>query len=169
MRLERRFVAGVVPPEIVTAEARGDGMTGGTHLAGYAVLWNVETLIGGSFREVFEPGTLDTSGSVVGLFNHDPSRLLGRSPSTLKLTANTRGLRYSIPLDLNDPDHQSVKAKVVRGDLTGSSFAFTVDEDAWERSGDDLPLRRIIRAKLFDVGPVTYPAYQATNGLVHLS
>jgi Escherichia/Staphylococcus phage prohead protease len=45
--------------------------------------------------------------------------------------------------------------------MDGSSFSFNVDPDGdeWDYSGD-LPIRTVTSVRdLFDVGPVTYPAY----------
>jgi HK97 family phage prohead protease len=48
---------------------------------------------------------------------------------------------------------------VKRGDITQSSFAFTVREDEWLYEDDEI-VRVVHRAdKLYDVSPVTYPAY----------
>lgn len=105
-----------------------------------------------------------------GLFNHDPSMLLGRvGAGTLKLEVDKTGLRYSIPFDESDPDHQRVARKLERGDLTGSSFAFRATKTEWimeddkEQKGKTREIRTIKDLELFDVGPVTYPAYQATT------
>jgi phage head maturation protease len=53
----------------------------------------------------------------------------------------------------------------MRGDVTQSSFAFTVSEYSWAKSekyGDNSMhvVRKIDR--LLDVSPVTYPAYEDT-------
>jgi hypothetical protein len=59
----------------------------------------------------------------------------------------------------------SVAAKVNRRDVTGSSFSFTIESDEDEewiapaRRGG-MPTRVIKRARVFDVGPVTFPAYE---------
>ena len=46
-----------------------------------------------------------------------------------------------------------------RGDITQSSFAFTVADDSWD-TRDGMDVRTINKVKrLFDVSPVTYPAY----------
>jgi phage head maturation protease len=58
---------------------------------------------------------------------------------------------------------------IKRGDIDGSSFAFTVAEadEEWDESEvkkGKLPLRTINRiSKLYDVSPATYPAYPTTS------
>ena len=49
------------------------------------------------------------------------------------------------------------------GVITKSSFAFTVDDEEWEKdkSGDVRTIKKIKR--LCDVAPVTYPAYNDTD------
>lgn len=97
-----------------------------------------------------------------GLFNHDSNHLLGRvSSGTMRLSKGDDGLRYEIDL----PDTQSgrdVAASIERGDLTGSSFAFVVDAVEWSEDGED-DVRTIKSVRLFDVGPVTFPAYEGTT------
>jgi HK97 family phage prohead protease len=51
---------------------------------------------------------------------------------------------------------------VKRGDLTGSSFSFEIEEEEYyEEQGRTI--RELRSVRLYDVGPVTYPAYEATN------
>jgi HK97 family phage prohead protease len=101
---------------------------------------------------------------VRALFNHDPSQLLGRTASkTLKLRKDDDGLHYEI-----SPGNTTVAADVRehlrRGDITGSSFAFTVSQKGQRFKEDgDTQIREITKVEaLFDVGPVTYPAYEGT-------
>jgi HK97 family phage prohead protease len=101
---------------------------------------------------------------VRGLFNHDDDFVLGRTKSgTMQLVNDELGLRYKIKYNPFDPDHVRVMEKVKRGDVSQSSFAFSVKEDKWEtRNGKDH--RTITKLKrLIDVSPVTYPAYQNTS------
>lgn len=149
---------------------------GGATISGYAAVIGQETVIGGgewSFREVIEPGAFDDAvgrDDVRALFNHNPDILLGRTQSeTLRLKADTKGLRYDVDL----PDTvaaKDVRTLIKRGDVSGSSFAFRVEDDEWEEGKTDkksgtrtLPLRRIRKVELFDVSPVTYPAYPQTS------
>lgn len=98
---------------------------------------------------------------VRGLFNHDASAILGRSPAnTLRLVVDARGLRYEI-----DPPNTEVGRSVVesvrRGDVTGSSFAFLPTAEM-DREEGEKRLIEVHDCELFDVGPVTYPAYAGT-------
>jgi Escherichia/Staphylococcus phage prohead protease len=143
-------------------------------LNGHAAVFNSETVIAeGSpwaFREVIAPGAFAdaiASSDVRGLFNHDANYVLGRTRSgTLRLSEDRQGLAYEI-----DPPDTVVGRDMVtliqRGDIDGSSFAFTVapDGDAWQHpGGGKLPLRTISRvSELFDVSPVTYPAYPTAS------
>lgn len=53
-----------------------------------------------------------------------------------------------------------------RGDITQSSFAFTVEKDDWSTDDNGNDLRTIKKIKrLYDVSPVTYPAYSDANDL----
>lgn len=159
MQIEGRMVQ-----EPVTVRAEGDAKT----LTGYAAVFNRETVIGDFFRETIEPGAFRAtlSTDVRGLFNHDPNQVLGRTASgSMTLTEDETGLRYAI----TPPDTtlgRDVLALVARGDVTGSSFGFTVKRDSWTRpaKAGELPLRTIHEIDwLRDVGPVTFPAYTETS------
>lgn len=146
-----------------TVELRADGDA--QYFEGVGIVFNTVTDLG-YFSEEIKSGALDDvmDNDVRGLFNHDSNVVLGRSKSgTMKLSVNSKDARYKIKYNPNDPDHVRVMEKISRGDVSGSSFAFTVKDASWEtRNGKD---HRIIE-KLetwFDVGPVTYPAYTDTT------
>ena len=121
--------------------------------------------------ERIAPGTFDEPverDDVRGLFNHDPSMLLGRTASgTMDLRSTDRGLEYSIK-PANTTTYEDVSEHLRRGDISGSSFAFTVSEggDSWskeQRDGQTVMVRTISDVVLYDTGPVTYPAYSGTS------
>lgn len=116
-------------------------------------------------RERYSPGCFDESmkqDDIRALFNHDPSQLLGRNRSgTLRLTSSTRGLEYEVDIDQTRVG-QDVYRMAKRGDLDGSSCGWYVTKESWTRSGQH-EIRTIEKANLFDVSPVTYPAYQSTD------
>jgi HK97 family phage prohead protease len=109
---------------------------------------------------------LDEQHDTRALFNHDPSQILGRSSAgTLRLSVDAVGLRYEIDV----PDTQlgrDLSTSIQRGDVTGSSFAFTVREDGAKIERDKqsgTTVRRLVSLNLHDVGPVTVPAFASTT------
>lgn len=143
-------------------EARADGES--RKIGGYGAVFNAETVIGGMFREKIAPGAFANSlaDDVRSFFNHDENNILGRTKAgTLRISEDERGLKYEVDL----PDTQAGRDLAVsmeRGDVDGSSFAFTVLRDSWDETGD-MPLRTLEEVRLFEVGPVTMPAYDDTT------
>jgi HK97 family phage prohead protease len=160
---ERRFVT-----ESVEMREEGDQR----YIEGYAYVFGAIADLGG-FTEEIVPGASSEvlNDDVRGLFNHEMNIVLGRNKAgTMTLMEDSRGLKYSIRYNPNDPDHVSVAEKIKRGDVSQSSFAFRVKDDKWEtRNGKEH--RTILKLKrLIDVSPVTYPAYpDATVGMRSLN
>ena len=122
----------------------------------------------GGFRERIKPGAFDgvLDNDVRAFFNHDPNFLLARTSSgTLKLSTDKKGLKYSF----NVPDTTAGRDLLVsmkRGDINQSSFAFTVEKDSWSESSKGTEIRTIEKvSRLFDVSPVSIPAYPSANDL----
>ncbi|MFP1742510.1 HK97 family phage prohead protease [Lonsdalea quercina] len=150
----------------VRAEQQGDAPA---HILGYGSVFNSRSEPLWGFREVIKPGAFDDvlTDDVRGLFNHDPNFILGRSAAgTLSLSVDERGLRY----DITAPETQTIRDLVLepmrRGDVNQSSFAFRVARDGehWYEDEEGIVIREISRfSRLFDVSPVTYPAYQEAD------
>jgi uncharacterized protein len=127
------------------------------------------------FREIIRKGAFDRvlseNPDVVAAFNHNWDKILGRTlAGTLHLTDSPTGLLYATDINVNDSEAMSVYAKVQRKDIRQSSFAFTVRKDEWtypEEKSTEMPLRTIVEiGELFDVSPVTFPAYPQTSANV---
>jgi uncharacterized protein len=120
----------------------------------------------GYFTEEVARGAFDDvlNDDVRGLFNHDANYVLGRNKSgTMKLTVDNKSARYSILYNPADPDHIRVMEKVKRGDVSQSSYAFSIKDAVWEtRNGKD---HRVIQkfSRWYDVSAVTYPANPNTS------
>jgi HK97 family phage prohead protease len=121
-----------------------------------------EIISEGAFNEVLED-------DVRVLGNHDPNQVLGRTASgTAKVFLTESGeLGYSFTPDYENPTHVSWVRSIMRGDITQSSFAFTVPKGGSEwRSSEKYGVNgmRVIKKieRLYDVSPVTYPAYEGT-------
>ncbi|KLU14898.1 MULTISPECIES: HK97 family phage prohead protease [Xenorhabdus] len=143
-----------------------------TRIVGYGSVFNSRSEPLWGFREIIKPGAFDDvlNDDVRGLFNHDPNFILGRSTAgTLSLSVDGRGLQYTIQA----PDTQTIRdlvlAPMQRGDITQSSFAFRVacDGEHWYEDEAGIVIREISRfSRLYDVSPVTYPAYQKADSAV---
>ena len=120
--------------------------------------------LGPNMVERIMPGAFDRAlaeDDVVGLFNHDPSLVLGRtSADTLRLRVDKKGLRYEID-QANTQISRDVSEMQQRGDVIGSSFGFMVNDERVRQEGN-LVVREILDVSLRDVGPVTFPAYAGT-------
>ena len=155
-------------------QKRAEGDEGREVIVGYgAVFYNpndpgteYDLLGDGSFIERIMPGAFDAAlarpDDVRCLVDHDPSRILGRNTAgTLRLSVDERGLRYEC-----DPPDTSVGRDILvslrRKDVTGSSFAFLEEKTTWTEDGDVL-IRELVQLRLFDVSPVTYPAFTSAD------
>ncbi len=161
---ERRSIA--LEANELRAEDRADGQ--GYLIHGYAAVFNRLSGDLGGWKEKLLPGCFDRcmgSSDIRALVNHDPNLILGRNTSgTLRLSSDSHGLRAEIDTPNTALARHYVEA-IRRGDMSGMSFAFTMagDGDSWEQNGD-LYVRSIKEiGRLFDVGPVTYPAYEDTR------
>jgi len=171
MEIERRVFA----LDKIGVEMRGEGDKATPVIRGHAAIFDTLSDNLGGFREQIAPGAFDDvlSDDVRALFNHNPDHILGRSQAgTLRLSVDNTGLSYEV----DPPDTQIGRDLVTsmrRGDINQSSFAFTVapDGDSWDEDEDGRVVRTITKFKqLFDVSPVTYPAYpDATVGLRSLA
>ena len=137
---------------------------------GYAMLFNTLSRNLGGFYERIEPSAIDgviENSDVMAVLNHDNSRgILARSRfgnGSLTLSADEKGLRYTFSSPhtaLGDECLEMLR----RGDITQSSFAFTVAEDSWAKQEDGTYIRTIKKFdRLYDVSPVFEPAYFGTN------
>lgn len=134
-------------------------------LVGHAAVFDSYSEEMWGFREIIKAGafaeTIETD-DVRALFNHDANYVLGRNKAgTLSLSEDDRGLRVRI----KPPDTQwsnDLLKSIERGDITQMSFAFRSLDEKWEKEdGEDV--RVLERVQLFDVSPVTFPAYADTD------
>lgn len=136
-----------------------------TRIVGHASVFNREANIGGWFIESVAPGAFRRAiaeDDVRALFNHDPNFILGRNRSgTLTLKEDDVGLA----IDILPPDTQQARDLMVsieRGDISQMSIGFRALKQEWDESGDVLK-RKLLECELFDVSPVTFPAFTQTD------
>ncbi len=138
----------------------------GKYFLGYASVFNRTTDLG-YFVESIAPGAFDAALSrqddVRALFNHDPNLILGRTTSgTLKLSVDEKGLLSEIDI----PDTtlgRDLRVHIERGDISQMSFGFYIEKEEKRGMIDEKPWYEIQQVRLFDVSPVTFPAYEQTS------
>jgi len=155
-------------------------------IRGHAAVFNKLSEDLGGFREIIEPGAFTSAikrDDVRALFNHDPNYILGRNKAgTLTLEEDEKGLA----IEIDPPDTQYARDLMVsieRRDISQMSFAFNIDGkkgERWEVDGEEVKdfmavvdamldgkqhdiIRYVIKARLYDTSPVTYPAYPQTD------
>ena len=141
-------------------------------LTGRPIVYESKTDLG-YFDEVIERGALDGADlkDVRFLVNHDTRMIpLARSRnnnanSTMQLTVDAQGMATRMNLDIkNNSDSRNLYSAVGRGDITGMSFMFSVDEDRWTDLESDHPTRHITKiSNVVEVSAVTVPAYEDTS------
>ena len=145
-------------------EARSE-KDGNIVVEGYAARFEDETVIGGRFAERIARGAFDKAdmSNTVALFNHDWNMPLARVGRGLELDVDDKGLKYRFELG-NQSYAKDLAENIRTGNVSTSSFGFTISDDSWERREDGVNLRVINEVEtLFDVSPTTQGAYPTTE------
>lgn len=169
MSIEKRFLPQATARTRI--ERRGDGS--GVRITGYGAVFykrgdpETEFPLLEDLVERIMPGAFDRSlrekADVRSLFNHNADFVLGRTAAgTLRLTTDSRGLRYEIDAPDTDLVRDLVISPIERGDVDGSSFMFIPVDARWHREGG-VDVREIHDVELIEAGPVTFPAYAGTT------
>lgn len=152
--------------DVCKVERRSDG--GQPKIIGHAAVFDVLSENLGGFRELIKPGAFAKAvleDDIRGLFNHNPDHILGRNKAgTLALSEDGRGLA----IEITPPDTtigKDVLKSIERGDISQMSFGFRVRAggESWSEDENGETVRTLTDLKLFDVSPVTFPAYLETD------
>ena len=159
--VERAFY---IIPEI---RAISDGSE--MRVRGHAAVFNQksEEIFGlKGMREVVMRGAFEKSikrDDIFALWNHNPEKVLGRNKSgTLSLKEDETGL-LTDTIFPNTEGARSAFELIKRGDVSHMSFGFipTV-KPTWRTEGEE-EIRELLEVKLYDISPVTFPAYKQTD------
>lgn len=175
MNIERRCLNA---SKGLSVEKRADGKS---VIVGYAAkfydpndpgteyeLWSgmVERCIPGCFDRA-----LREKQDILALFNHDLAWVLGRTSSgTCTVTVDKIGLRYEVEAPDTAAVRDQVISPIMRGDMNGSSFSFTIPENGQRfiepmgvSRSQSVTVRELHDVDLHDLGPTPMPAYKATT------
>ena len=157
----------------LSLELRAEEDERGAYIEGYPIVFNQETVVGGYFRELIAPESVNESllRDVALMIGHDFGMVplahsrRNNANSTMQLSIDEHGVKMRALLDVeNNPKAKEAYSAIKRGDLSGMSFAFTVDKENWEELSSDKPLRRITgMGKIYEVSLVAFPAYEGTS------
>jgi HK97 family phage prohead protease len=145
----------------------------GSVLTGRPIVYDEWTNLGW-YDEMIDNGALAETDlrDVRLLVNHNTDMIpLARSRnnnanSTMQLSVvDGEGMDFRANLDTeNNSEAKALYSAVERGDISGMSFMFSVDEDKWEDLEEEHPKRHILKiSKVFEVSAVTFPAYEQTS------
>ncbi len=153
-------------------EVRAENDDTGAYITGRPIVYDSKTNLG-YFDEIIERGALDKADlkDVRFLVNHDTSKIpLARSRnnnknSTMQLTVDDKGMVIRVLLDIeNNAEAKSLYSAVQRGDISGMSFMFVINDEEWENLDGDHPTRHIKEiSTVIEVSAVTFPAYEDTE------
>jgi HK97 family phage prohead protease len=135
-------------------------------ITGYAAVFDQPSEVMMFFREIIRPGAFTKTiqgGDVRALWNHDTAAPLGRTKNgTLELKEDAQGLHIAI----TPPDTtwaRDAMESIRRGDVDQMSFGFVCLRDNWIKDDNGFPLREVLEVELWEVSPVTFPAYPDTS------
>lgn len=144
----------------------------GHFLTGRPIVYGVRTDMG-YMDEIIESGALDETDlrDVRFLVNHNTDMIpLARSRnntenSTMQMVVDSEGMGIRVDLDTeNNADAKALYSAVQRGDITGMSFMFTIDDKEYENLESDHPTRHVRKiGRVFEVSACTFPAYSETS------
>ncbi len=135
-------------------------------VAGLGVVYDKWVEMWPGFKERILSGSVTLAPEVKSYFNHNPSNVLSTSESNppLELKETDKGLEYTTPIPPTSYG-KDLEVNLERGNVKGSSFAFDIPAQGdrmWEDE-NGVVHREISKLILYEVGPVTDPAYIQTN------
>jgi hypothetical protein len=135
----------------------------GNRIVGHAIVFDVRSRDLGGFVEVVRPQAIDRSltGDIVALYNHDAGQVLGRTPRTLSIRKDERGLAFELDPAPTTAGRDALEL-VRRGDVTGASFGFKTVKDSWSRDGD-VTVRTLLDIEILELSLTALPMYQQTD------
>jgi len=179
-----RAVPAALSPVLLRADSDGqDGADGGlgrlvVRFSPFNVWYEIHSWWEGDFLERTVRGTfaktmVDNKESIRALFDHGGDPSIGSKPISTVDDLREEADSAVLEGDLLDADYVRELVPGLRAGVYGSSFRFRVVREEWnddpgvsDYNPKGLPERTITEAKLFEAGPVTFPANpSATAGL----
>lgn len=134
---------------------------------GYFAVFDENYQVWADATESIAPGAFSESinGDVRALYNHNDDQILGRtSAGTLELREDEKGLWGKIKINPKDTEAVNVYERIARGDITGCSFGFNIEQERTDIMPDGSVHWTILKVNpLYEVSPCVFPAYEQTS------
>lgn len=144
-----------------------DNDTDDPTIEGYFAVFDSVYPVWEGVTESIAPGafTESISGDVRALYNHNTDLILGRtSAGTLELKQDSHGLWGQVKINRKDSSAMDAYERIKRGDITGCSFGFDIEEERQTIKEDGSVHFTIEKVNpLYEVSPCVFPAYEATR------
>jgi HK97 family phage prohead protease len=141
-----------------------DGLT----LEGYAAVFDMPTRIDsweGTFDEVITRGAFSkTIGERMPVMQFDHGRDVATGSVPIGAIESIREDDHGLFVRARLHDNarvEPIRQAIASGAIDGMSFRFRVTRESWKDG--DMPERTIREVDLYEVGPVVFPAYEATS------
>jgi hypothetical protein len=161
-------------------ECRADGDAAGMptmvgHFSTFGDWYEVDSWIEGHFLESIKAGAFrktirESRAQMKVLYDHGQDPQIGNKVlGTIEnLSEDPIGPAYEVPLF--DTSYNRDLRPGLEAGVYGSSFRFSVEKDNWDQSPDSsdynpagIPERTITEARVYEFGPVTFPANPAAT------
>lgn len=136
------------------------------YIEGYFVRFDDRYQLWGGNYETIAPTAFNNTlnRDIVSLWNHDSNYPLGRTTNgTLTLRVDNVGVFGTVEINPDDQFAMDAYARIQRGDVKQCSFGFDILKETTTVHSDDSTEFRIEEVELFEVSPVTFPAYKETS------
>lgn len=157
---------------IIRTEVRSAGEGDERRVVGLGVVYDRWEELWPGYRERIRPGAVEFASEVKSYFNHDPNMVLSTTESDppLIVRETERGIEFESPIPPTSYG-RDLAVNLERRNVKGASFTFVVPQGGDKRWEDEQGVfhREINRLIMYEVGPVTDPAFVSTTASVRSS
>lgn len=157
---------------VIRTEVRSAGEGDERRVVGLGVVYDRWEELWPGYRERILPGAVEFASEVKSYFNHDPNMVLSTTASDppLIVRETERGIEFESPIPPTSYG-RDLAVNLERRNVKGASFTFVVPRGGDKRWEDEQGVfhREINRLIMYEVGPVTDPAFVSTTASVRSS
>jgi len=145
-----------------------DETTAQKYVVGVGIVYDREVELWDGYYERIDSSAfkdcLSKNPEIKSFFNHDPNFVLSTTESNPALVLNNKGdgLWFESPIPDTSYGRDLIE-NLTRNNVKGASFTFSIDKDSVTTDKDGNYHRTIKQATIYEIGPVTNPAFVQTQ------